>query len=433
MSADPDRGADPSRSTSGSSTTIGVVGQPCRAEVTPWGDVTPWGSTAGRSASGDATLRWFVAAEDRWHDPSGEIAVRQQRVDGTPVIETRVRVPDGDAVQHVWAVPDRGGITIVEVTNESPLAFAVAFAGTDVLTDRPPAEVPIQGIDLPADAFVLPVGHRTTVRVGVPHDPARWVGRTLAEVRADRTAVVRGWCSTADRSSRLDLPDERLAVEVTEARCDLLVGGPIAASDDPTGFVLDVVELVRLGERADAWLPELVDPIGVIARASAHSPDGATEAALVGAERVARAAHDARAAGDISRLRRRADGTGARVIPPFSEIVRSRSCGRFVAEVERRLAAAGDLLPAGIPTPWLGVDFEVHGIPLGVATSVSFAVRWHGERPALLWERDGDPLTLTATSVDPRWSSDEPTGEALWAAPARPRIVPVGGADPPSG
>jgi hypothetical protein len=28
---------------------------------------------------------------------------------------------------------------------------------------------------------------------------------------------------------------------------------------------------------------------------------------------------------------------------------------------------------------------EVYGAPLGAAT-LGFAVRWHGERPALLWE-----------------------------------------------
>ncbi len=66
------------------------------------------------------------------------------------MIETRVRIPDGDAVQRVWSVPDLGGLTVIEVENESPLPFAVAFAGPRVLTERPPADVPIKGLDLPA-------------------------------------------------------------------------------------------------------------------------------------------------------------------------------------------------------------------------------------------------------------------------------------------
>lgn len=411
------------------STTVGVVGQPARAEVTPWGDVTLSASrSTARGAAPPATLRWFVAAEDRWHDPSAATSVRQQRAEGTPVVETRLRVPGGDAVQHVWVAPDRGGITLVEVTNESPRAFAVALTGATVLTDRPPAATPIQGIDLPDDAFVLPIGHRSSVRVGVPHDPARWDGMTLGDVRSDRAAVQRGWAAIVARASRLDLPDERLVEAVTEARCDLLLHGPVDRSDDPLGFVLDVAEMVRLGEPAAAWLPELVEPIGMTARTAA--PERAD--ALLAAERVARAAGDSRAAGDIARLRRRGVDDHQPAVPPFSEIVRSASSGRFVADVERRLARGGDLLPAGIPTTWLGVGFEVHHLPLGVAGRLSFAIRWHGERPAVLWERTGDPHTLTAPSVDPGWSSDEPSGEALWAAPARPRTMRVGGTAPPT-
>ncbi len=43
-----------------------------------------------------------------------------------------------------------------------------------------------------------------------------------------------------------------------------------------------------------------------------------------------------------------------------------------------------DLLPA-VPAEWYGQPVEVHGVPTAHGT-LSFAVRWHGERPALLWE-----------------------------------------------
>ena len=44
------------------------------------------------------------------------------------------------------------------------------------------------------------------------------------------------------------------------------------------------------------------------------------------------------------------------------------------------------------------------------------AVRWHGARPALLWEASA-PMRLTCTGLDPTWSSTEPRGEALLQAP----------------
>ena len=125
-------------------TTIGVVGRPIRAEVAPWGGVAV--------DADPRRLEWYVAADDRWHDPQTDPTVRQARIEGTPVIETRIKVPDGDAVQRVWSVPDHGGVTVVEVENQSPLPFAVAVTGVPVATSRPPADVDIVGIDLPDDA-----------------------------------------------------------------------------------------------------------------------------------------------------------------------------------------------------------------------------------------------------------------------------------------
>ena len=48
---------------------------------------------------------------------------------------------------------------------------------------------------------------------------------------------------------------------------------------------------------------------------------------------------------------------------------------------------------------------------------LSYAVRWHGPRPALLWELKPHPgvgrVTLTAPGLDPGWSSTEFRGESL--------------------
>ena len=109
----------------------------------------------------------------------------------------------------------------------------------------------------------------------------------------------------------------------------------------------------------------------------------------------------------------------------FSDLQRGASVGRFVAEVERRIADGGHLLPLGLPHRWLGSNFEVHGVPTGARSTVGFAVRWHGDRPAVLWEQHGDTQHLTAPVVDPDWSSDDVSGEALWAAPPQPKRIGV--------
>lgn len=400
---------------------VGVTGAACRALVSSCGDVTPL-----RGIGDDAVLQWFVAAEDRWHLPASEPAIRQHRLEGTPVIETRLRVPEGDAVQRVWSVPDAGGLTVIEVENASTLPFAVAFSGPRVLTERPPTDVPVRGLDLPETAIVLPVAHRSSIRVAIPHDPDRFATWALPTL-APAMAVVRGWETVAHRASRLVLPDKGLGEAVTAARSDLLLGGPVDLHDDPVGFLLDVAELGRLGDDADAWMPEIVEPIASIARRD----DAEVDLALQACERLAVSAGDDRAAGDIARIRdRRArDGSVSTLAPntpsSFSSLRRGDSVGRFVAQVEQRIADEGRLLPLGIPRRWLGSNFEVHGVPTGSRSSVGFAVRWHGERPAVLWEQHGPAQLLTAPKVDPDWSSAAPSGEALWAAPPEPTRIGV--------
>ncbi len=401
------------------STQIGVIGAPVRALVSPTGDVTVLGSD-------DSTLQWFVAAEDRWHLPASEATVRQHRIEGTPVVETRVRVPEGDAVQRVWSVPDAGGLTVIEIENASVLPFAVAFAGRRVLTERPPVDTPIRGIDLPEGSIVLPVAHRTSIRVAIPHDPDRFTTWALPTL-APAMAIVRGWETVVHRASRLVLPDAALGEAVTAARSDLLLAGPVSLDDDAIGFLLDVAELGRLGDDADGWMPEIVEPVASIAR----SDDPEVDLVLRACERLAVLALDERAAGDIAsiRQRRHRDGRGvastSTTRSSFSDVRRGDSVGRFVAEVEQRVADEGRLLPLGIPRRWLGSNFEVHGVPTGPRSTVGFAVRWHGERPAVLWEQHGPLQTLTAPAVDADWSSAAASGEALWAAPPQPTRIGV--------
>jgi hypothetical protein len=257
-------------------TLVGNLGSPSVAVVDPRGLVTPW--------TGGWSLDWWIGAADRWHLPGREAAVRQSLVGGAPVVETAMRIPGGDAVQRVYALPASapdglGELVVVEVENESPVPVAVAFAvrpynpvglspvGTiiqdeeTVLVDGRPAlllprapsgvvssvlvtgdcldrvtagraaagVVDVEDPDRLAQAvFVYPLPHRTAIRVAMP---------LAAERRAHRVAtpavdtgrwpapadVARGWKAHLRRGLRLELPDPRLQAAVDANRAALLL------------------------------------------------------------------------------------------------------------------------------------------------------------------------------------------------------------------
>ncbi len=77
-----------------------------------------------------------------------------------------------------------------------------------------------------------------------------------------------------------------------------------------------------------------------------------------------------------------------------------------------------DLLPAPLVAP--GVAVEALGLPT-VHGRLGFAIRWHGERPALLWELDATPTSaptsIRAPAFDEAFVRTEPRGEALLSEP----------------
>ena len=287
---------------------LGVLGGSWRATVSPGGSIVP--------LDGRVTLEWWIAAEDRWHDPESEPNVRQRSIEGAPVVETRVRIPHGDAIQRVYAVADGGGITVVEIENDSPAAIAVAFSHGALLTARPPAAVPIEGISLPAGAVVFPVGHRATVRVGLAH---RGGTGALPEGLPGPLAVARGWGQQVDHASRLVLPDTALVERVVGERCRVALTGPVDDASDAAGALLGMAELTRLGDDPAVWVADAItvaERLARSARTCGLAWDGAM--ALAATERLLASAHETRAASDVATIRQRlgADGAPPPLTPP---------------------------------------------------------------------------------------------------------------------
>ena len=75
-------------------TLVGTVASPTATAVDPAGLVVGEGWS----------LDWWIGADDRWHLPGREPAVRQQLVSEAPVVETLVRIPGGDAVHRAYGI-----------------------------------------------------------------------------------------------------------------------------------------------------------------------------------------------------------------------------------------------------------------------------------------------------------------------------------------
>jgi hypothetical protein len=334
-------------------------------------------------------------------------------------VETVVRVPGGDAIQRVYAVPDRGGLVVMEIENATTLPFAVAFDSGDILTSRAPADVPIEGIELPAGSIVMPVGKTSQVWVAVG------AGRGALPAVPTAADVVRGWTQTLDRSPRLTSPDDGFIARIRSARAALLLQATptFDRNGDLIEFVLAASERVRLGDPAEPWVDTVADAAIRIAKASRTVADPHADMALRRAADVLRAAGQDRAAADVEAMplgARAATGpVSAGSSSAGSTSARSTSAVRtLVASLDSWAAGRGrnvELLTSGMPAELLGQSFEVNDARVGDAV-VSYAVRWHGERPAVLWE-SSVPITIRCSAVDPSWSAEGTRGDALLAAP----------------
>lgn len=315
---------------------LGVLDAPVTGWVDPRGLVTP--------GDGRWSLDWWVGADDRWHLPSREVAVRQRTVDGAPVVETTMRVPGGDVVHRAWAFQDAdlGEVVAVEVENAGrvPVALALAirpygpdgagrvdrieidrthvaidgcvamwlpregarvaasrFADGDVAAEvlsggaspGPAAEVTC-GSGFATAALVVPLAHTATVQVLLPL--RRDVdGAAPPTVVPPADATARGWRTHVARSVRVELPDpewtEVLAsasAQVLIASADLTLTGDVPVVD--AAAVTGALDRLGLHSESAAVVATLPLGQGTGGRLGGTDPgDEATSAALAAAGR----------------------------------------------------------------------------------------------------------------------------------------------------
>ena len=385
-----------------------------------------------RLNDGSPVLDWHIAADDRWHDPSTEPSVRQTRRAGVPVVETRLRIPGGDAIQRVYAVADAGGLVVIEITNESTLPIAVAFTRPDVISSRTPSPRGAQGIELPTGSVVFPVAHGSTLRVAL-----RAPGNVVANVDVDRLPsfeqLQKGWLKAVEQAGYVIVPEGAVAPLVARLRSDALIlsgheieywaigaGGDCA--NDPVVYILTLQELLRMGEKLNSvsahirvdHAARLAQCVETLLKDNKKAPilPWDVERALFAAQFVFARMGESRAADDVAaaQLRLSSAAEPPNVMP--TDI-------RAIAWVEEKMVAVQrdgtvQIFGRGIPRLWLGANLECHRVSAGPMHTVSFGIRWHGEKPALLWEVAGPAgIKLTAGKCDPTWTSVEATGETL--------------------
>ena len=409
-------------------TPVGTIASGVTAQVDERGTVAP--------VDARWTLGWWIGADDRWHRAEREVAVRQRLVDDTPVVETAMRVPGGDVVQRVFGVragDDDAVVVSFENTSSVPVALTVVLDGVRKLgvdgavvhVDRRPVlwfeKAPVRfaagkdveavaavvttgdAADAPvrlrrgAAAFVLPLAHRTTTSVVIGSSPPHGVP-TVEQ-------VVRGWKAQSDRGMRVVVPDPQLESTIDAGRRLALL------TQD------DALVLARYGYRdeavavAERQAPDIAAAADRLARSRTPDPvallDAAEALTLAGEEQAAEIARRAAASS--------ADAAASPDRAPRAELLDIRD--RLLRETDHGVAVCNV-----VPDDWLGQGIEVHDAPTRFGP-VSFAVRWHGDRPALLWDAP-EGIRITAPGLDATWSSDKPKGDAL-LSPVAPPGTPV--------
>jgi len=371
---------------------------------------------SGAIALADGTIvDWWIVAEDRVHHPADEPTRRQRRIDGTPVVETIVRVPGGDVTSIAYAVADLDGLVVIELVNASRSAVAVAFDRA-VLSDRA-LHRPPPGAGLPVHAVVVPLGHGASTRIAVGDDRAVAAATRLLSSVASPEQVMRGWTAQAAVGPRLVTPDPGWSDVLAAARCDALLSALPDPRRDAIGFVLGVHARRGHHRPTEVVRDEIAGAVERIARTHRrfrHDLPWDAAAALERAAQLFDDDGDRRAQTDITDAIERLPLAGP--LPCWSD--RPVDAARLVAWFEDRLARSsrdGVAIIATFDGAWLGQPIEAHDIVTRHA-SVSFAVRWHGERPALLWETSAE-VRLTCPGLDPSWTSVGRRGEALLAVP----------------
>jgi len=352
----------------------------------------------------------------------------------------------------------------------------------DLMQTADPTELNTAAVGSGATALVLPVPHLTqataviAASAAMTSDPGE-VAAIAEQIGPDAARIASGWGALVERAPRLDWSDAAQSDCWTAAVCDALLGTDPDAVDTTLDAMATVVRLARLGllDECDVAMEQLLRlqrSSGAIdgadrLRASAGLLDVAAALWTGGLERSVAEELLVPVAGVIgwltARRRRSAvEANASEVSRAFAAVVPYLTTLDQPELAEELARAAGELGWRGAPalgSAWgvatrdsvadqldavvgesaVGVDLgrgwsatrsgqqmAIHGVPTRWGR-VSWALRWHGARPAVLWELEAWPDRADevmprwqASSIDAEWTGAGRAGEALLAAPSLP-------------
>jgi len=240
----------------------------------------------------------------------------------------------------------------------------------------------------------------------------------LAAITA--AAAILGWSTEAiQRSTQLiQFIDRRGSIDGSvDATIDALRAWGLLATSGASVALID--EMVPHVASTAGWLiggrkrPQLTDDqarrgvaalIAASAMMRAAGQDDAARQIAAGAPRLAAATSVGRAA------------------PAETDAVSPvvRAAHRIADLMDRHVTCTVDgiEIAQGFDVSWAGRSVECHDVPTPHG-HIGWAMRWHGRRPALLWDVEPSSISvrLAANSVDPSWSTIEITGETLLEVP----------------
>ena len=300
--------------------------------------------------------------------------VRSVSLDGTTL------VIDGTPALVLPFAPSRW---FVSNTGEQPAIDAVVEGIAK--TGPFPSTEDSNGLEV---VIMYPLAHAARMRIALALGDEWPDAVALAELPSADDAA-RGWLALLDRATRVVLPDQRLMDRVMLSRSQVLLnadGGPVeVAALEDWGFDSEAEYAwhgLRLMDRRKARRR----PVATEVAPSIETPEGALL-----------------------------------VVPSWPS-----APSEFLVALRQGLVCDTDdgvALLSVFPSEWYGQPVEVHAAPTRHGL-VSFALRWHGSRPALLWEVTGagEGLVVTAPGLDSQWSSRELSGDALLSEPVNPPI-----------